>query len=286
VTTDRPETPQGRHVRQLRDFLDLSQAKFGVLLELHQPDISQWEHPDRWHVALPSRLAKRFLEIWDCFPTPPEGGFDEILVRLAEYRRGKAVAGRSLIRLVPEKKVLHGKPPVIFWAPGEDGSSSGDDAPEPASEAPPPPSERDTRSKGRWQSRAWRWAAATSLVALLLPMGCFQAHEDARRQVTENSTPFLRAFRSETPDMGEKPPAERYIPKEPLPGQKLAPCDPEAGQEAFSGACWGRMDVKPPCGRKLYRGGNSCYLPIAADPLVPVGEPTQPSRMRAPRMRR
>jgi hypothetical protein len=70
---------------------------------------------------------------------------------------------------------------------------------------------------------------------------------------------------------GEKVPAEQQVPVRTLPGQKVAPCDAELGQVAINGNCWLRVaDVKPPCGR-LFRHGDACYTPIAADPKKLIG---------------
>ncbi|HYV48717.1 MAG TPA: hypothetical protein VFA20_27855 [Myxococcaceae bacterium] len=69
---------------------------------------------------------------------------------------------------------------------------------------------------------------------------------------------------------GEKP-LDQAVPKFTLPGQKVAPCDAEFGQVAINGNCWANQgDVKPPCGR-LFRHGDKCYAPVAADPKKPVG---------------
>jgi hypothetical protein len=73
---------------------------------------------------------------------------------------------------------------------------------------------------------------------------------------------------------GEKVPAEQYVPRSTLPGQKVAPCDAGVGEVAIFGNCWTRIaDVKPPCapGRGvLFRHEDSCYRPIAADPKKQV----------------
>ena len=83
--------------------------------------------------------------------------------------------------------------------------------------------------------------------------------------------------------MGEKVPERRYdqpIPTFTLPGQKVAPCDAELGEVAIHGNCWAWQGaVKPPCGR-IFRHGDKCYRPIAADPQKPV-EPA-PDRPSAP----
>ncbi len=48
-------------------------------------------------------------------------------------------------------------------------------------------------------------------------------------------------------------------------------CDASLGERLIGGGCWANMgDVKPPCG-KLFRYGDACYRPVAADPTKPVG---------------
>ena len=69
---------------------------------------------------------------------------------------------------------------------------------------------------------------------------------------------------------GPKRPAEQQVPKSTLPGQRVAPCDAELGQVEIHGNCWfGSSEVKPPCGR-LFRHGDKCYAPAAADPKKPA----------------
>ncbi|HYV48914.1 MAG TPA: hypothetical protein VFA20_28840 [Myxococcaceae bacterium] len=71
---------------------------------------------------------------------------------------------------------------------------------------------------------------------------------------------------------GEKMPPEQQVPRFTLPGQKVAPCDAEAGEVDIHGNCWANMgDVKPPCGRRTFRHGDKCYRPVAPDPKKPVG---------------
>jgi len=70
---------------------------------------------------------------------------------------------------------------------------------------------------------------------------------------------------------GEKP-LDQPIPVKTLPGQKAAPCNAEAGEEAIYGNCWAWMGaLKPPCGRLAFRQGDKCYRPVAADPKKPIG---------------
>ena len=68
---------------------------------------------------------------------------------------------------------------------------------------------------------------------------------------------------------GEKP-LDQPIPKFTLPGQKAAPCNEALGEVAINGNCWfASRDVKPPCGL-LFRQGDACYRPIAAEPKKPA----------------
>jgi len=83
---------------------------------------------------------------------------------------------------------------------------------------------------------------------------------------------YLRAVLGGVLDLGKKA-EENLIPKAPYPGQKLEKdCDKSMGERAINGGCWvGVVDVKPPCGPNLFRHGDICYRPVAADPTKPVG---------------
>lgn len=70
-------------------------------------------------------------------------------------------------------------------------------------------------------------------------------------------------------DPGGTRPAEQYVPKSTLPGQKVAPCDEGLRQEAIYGNCWLPIVGAPPCGR-LFRHGDKCYAPVAAEPKKPA----------------
>ena len=65
---------------------------------------------------------------------------------------------------------------------------------------------------------------------------------------------------------------ENWISSSPLPNQKVGHCDAGLGEKAINGSCWAGpfMDIRPPCGR-LFRSGDFCYRPVAADPQKPVG---------------
>jgi hypothetical protein len=69
---------------------------------------------------------------------------------------------------------------------------------------------------------------------------------------------------------GEKVPAEQYVPRSTLPGQKVAPCDAQLGEVEITGNCWVQVgSMKPPCPR-LFRNGDFCYRPVAAEPKKPA----------------
>jgi hypothetical protein len=68
---------------------------------------------------------------------------------------------------------------------------------------------------------------------------------------------------------GEKP-LDQTIPTWTLPGQKVAPCNEALAEEAINGNCWiASAKVKPPCGL-LFRQGDTCYRPIAAEAKKPA----------------
>ena len=73
-------------------------------------------------------------------------------------------------------------------------------------------------------------------------------------------------------EMGKQAPMDQPLPDKPLPGQKLPPCSANFFEKEINGGCWAELGDKPPC-RALFRQGDRCYRPIAADPQKPVGEP-------------
>jgi len=94
---------------------------------------------------------------------------------------------------------------------------------------------------------------------------------------------FLGALLS--PELGKKAPEEQFIPDKPLPGQKLPPCESRLKEDAISGGCWAKMAYPPPC-ELLFRYGDACYRPIAADPLKPMGlAPQAPGQEQHPAQR-
>ncbi|HLL52445.1 MAG TPA: hypothetical protein VK447_02805 [Myxococcaceae bacterium] len=127
----------------------------------------------------------------------------------------------------------------------------------------------------RAEHKSGRHVTGTVLGILLL-VGLF-----AGRQVLTNTsnaeTPtstaaaLVRAALGGLLDLGKKT-EEYWIPDAPASWQKLAQdCDRSLGEEPINGGCWVRISiVNPPCG-KLFRHGDACYRPVAADPTKPVG---------------
>jgi len=109
-----------------------------------------------------------------------------------------------------------------------------------------------------------------------ITVNLWQGAADAAGKAVPGSAPVvsdLRTFLGAilSPEMGKNEPAEQFVPDKPLQGQKLPPCNTRLGEEEPKGGCWGGMiSVKPPCGL-LYRYGDVCYRPIAADPSKGVG---------------
>ena len=66
----------------------------------------------------------------------------------------------------------------------------------------------------------------------------------------------------------------QLMPHKPLPYQAVSPC--RGVEIALYGSCWIKVaDAKAPCPTGTYQEGDSCYVPMAADPKQPVGEPKQ-----------
>ena len=81
---------------------------------------------------------------------------------------------------------------------------------------------------------------------------------------------YLRAVLGGVLDLGKKA-EENWIPKTPYPGQKLEKdCNPDLAEDRINGGCWVKTHVAPPC-KALFRYGDACYRPVAADPTKPIG---------------
>lgn len=124
----------------------------------------------------------------------------------------------------------------------------------------------DKANKKLDSTRRALWVLAASVAALAL-VSCLRLQGLSQQSVPGSFTRLLGL--SETPEMGERP-VDMPVPKEPLPGAKRMPCDAEGGEIGINGGCYVITVIKPPCGRKLFRSGDSCYRAIAADPDKPM----------------
>jgi len=62
------------------------------------------------------------------------------------------------------------------------------------------------------------------------------------------------------------------MPHHPLPNQAVAPCHGVA-RELYR-ACWIKVaHTQAPWPPDTYQEGDACYIPVAANPKQPVGEP-------------
>jgi hypothetical protein len=291
-------------MKPLREFLDLNQTRFGSLLGIHQPEVSVWESPDKRDVSLPGKLAKAFLEVWDCFSEQPVGGFDEIMAALVAYRNRstRPVDRKDLVRLIPAKPVS-AEVPEIYWVPKERPPAT-DEAQEPAS-SPGTANAADAnsidtqRAEQRDIVRAtlsisglsilfavWRqaqgghrdtvpqrrsslgqWAIVAPLVAFLLPIGCFQAHLESLRDKREPLRIPDQIYTDEAKKAGDAPRRSIPMPDKPYSWQKTGTCDP--GEYLKVSGCWWLMDratFHPPCPEYAVESENMCYVPVPAKP--------------------
>lgn len=112
-----------------------------------------------------------------------------------------------------------------------------------------------------------------SNVTVNVGVGQGAAETVAKERCAQDPTSCLSVLQSDASDseqMGKKGPEEKWVPSEPLEGQKRGPCDARYGEDDFGGGCWQLTGIPPPCGR-LYRRGDRCYRPISADIKKPVG---------------
>jgi hypothetical protein len=123
------------------------------------------------------------------------------------------------------------------------------------------------------QKRADLSSAETASATQVPPVG------DAAKGATSEAAALLRAALGYLLDLGKKTEEEHWIPNEPASWQKLAKdCKASLAEEPIKGGCWVETKLRPPCG-ELFRHGDRCYRPVAADPTKPVGlfrtEPVQ-----------
>jgi hypothetical protein len=117
------------------------------------------------------------------------------------------------------------------------------------------------------------WLAAGAVAGMALALGVTPRAPEVRnlggQQVTQEDADgdtagladeeFLE-LGTEAKPAGETKGIGLEMPKEPFPGQLLAPCKDEL-EEEIRGGCWVALRKKPPCGKKSYEWQGACYWP-------------------------
>ena len=317
---ERPVSPRGWDVLQLRRHMKFNQTDFGSLLRIAQAVVSQWETWRRDDV-LPPELAERFFDIWECFAERPPLSPSEANAVLAEYRRRKAALPAPVVTdpqqpqpqswpihfaqgplpkdavlvetgvLVPvdtRTPITRNFAAVIQREPSpERGAGPASQAPS-AEGAPISSGERSKTDAGAVRPRmlqrfmlGHQAASAAALVLLLTPAGTLWQRGAAYVTGDAWGTLRSRVFDRDDEQMGEKEPEDQYVPKTPFPEQKLAPCSSPYGEKDLNGGCWvGPFEDIKPPCKPLFRYGNKCYRPVSKAPPKPVGSNTHPQSTR------
>ena len=110
----------------------------------------------------------------------------------------------------------------------------------------------------------------------VMAVGCLVLMAACRWPVVSNNNgqqePYGSLINGIGAGMGEHKPV-RLMPHKPLPYQATKPCQGSAA--TLYGACWIGTDKTAPCPPDQYEEGQKCYIPVAADPGVPVTETPQ-----------
>jgi hypothetical protein len=136
------------------------------------------------------------------------------------------------------------------------------------------------------QPRGWRPPGALqqekratlvlAALALLLVVGV--SAEVARRpiiggEMADGGVPEVpRGYMVQAVADGSVAEVARPMPRRPLQGQKLEPCDARI-EKAINGACWMPLDVSPgddTCGPKAYLYNGKCYVAVSPAPKPDV----------------
>ncbi len=135
----------------------------------------------------------------------------------------------------------------------------------------------------RTEQQAPSWALRLMLMAaaLVMVMMGFWKMEPGSREQRPEVTQAEEPEAAEAPDTGttglgdggvparvtpERAPmpakaVATEMPKEPLPGQRRAPC--RRGEVEINGGCWARWaDLPPPCNDDAYEWNGACYWPL------------------------
>lgn len=282
---ERPEKPQGRDVTVLRHHLGINQTWFAALLETAQTSISLWEHVDKRDEYLPAPLSERFLEVWDCFPTKPAGGYTEAMATVAAYRLGRAVAAPRGPGEPPpgfvELRYPEGKagPRVLIEETGQ-RPPGGQPLP-PKVDAPAQEAAKlqgsGVNSAGTVQSNpsvsgrfALSFAMAASFAVFGLATGCLLSHRVPSEPPTQEPDRVpSELYTDGNGDMGTARHRSIPLPEKAYSWQKASPCEP--GETEKVGGCWEKLDASrhPPCPDIAVESEGRCLVPIPAKPKKP-----------------
>jgi serine/threonine protein kinase len=207
----------------------------------------------------------------------------------ADMERGAQQAPPAIIQPILPKSVAAPEKEEIASSDAPPSSSDSDPT------RPAPSSEPSPHSKAQARSILlfWLpWAGAVAMGTALTP-GIAQLRHVLQDR-TEPLPPTAEKWMAptvEAPDAGvgdmglasahafPRDPAPNLalglpMPKQPFPGQRRPPCDPDA-ERAINGGCWiGPItSKKPPCGTAWYDYDGGCYAPHITAPRQPTSDP-------------
>lgn len=114
-----------------------------------------------------------------------------------------------------------------------------------------------------------RWSlavVAAYLVVSLCVLRCVPPRSDVEIQLVETPLAPGELLADLTSDGGTQ--QRLGVPRKPEAWQKPPPCDEDFGEVALFGACYVKLEKKPPCGKlREYNGG--CFRGIAKAPRPP-----------------
>jgi hypothetical protein len=137
------------------------------------------------------------------------------------------------------------------------------------------------RDEPREHAGVWRRGLAAAALVLTVAGAWWLGHEsrEPRRVMSDAATTALGDAGVPTPNAAQEAPHSAKtvslpMPKEPLPGQRRAPC--ERGEVALHGGCWIPWTTRsPPCGEEAYEWKGTCYLPRFKKERVPTTQKPQ-----------
>jgi eukaryotic-like serine/threonine-protein kinase len=283
------------HARPSDDLYSLGVTAYRLVTGTYLPPVTETGDDEPRKLPRPSELATVAPEL------------EAIILRLlsedreargtatkaaAEIERGAQQDASAIDQHILPKLAAPAAPPEeeVHSSSDAPSSSPGSESSQPSKSSLPSthPHEQACVARPSWLS----WAgAATMGAALALGIG------ELRPVRGESTAPLLPIAEesyvppAEAPDAGvgemalasaqafPRNPAPILalglpMPKQPFPGQRRPPCDPEV-ERAISGGCWiGPLaSKKPPCGPTWYDYDGGCYAPNLAAPRQPTSDP-------------